>query len=118
LNSTLTATLAGQIVMEGFIHIKLNPVARRLLTRLVAIVPAVAVILIGGASATNGLLVLSQVVLSLNLPFAVVPLVWFTASRKRMGGLKAPLATTAIAAVIAAAIIALNSKLGFDAIAG
>jgi manganese transport protein len=92
LNSTLTATLAGQIVMEGFIHIKLNPVARRLLTRLVAIVPAVAVILIGGASATNGLLVLSQVVLSLTLPFAVVPLVWFTASRKRMGGLKAPLA--------------------------
>ena len=67
LNSTLTATLAGQIVMEGFINIKLNPVARRLLTRLVAIVPAVGVILIGGASATNGLLVLSQVVLSSHL---------------------------------------------------
>jgi manganese transport protein len=118
LNSTLTATLAGQIVMEGFIHIKLNPVARRMLTRLVAIVPAVAVILIGGGGATNGLLVLSQVVLSLTLPFAIVPLVWFTASRKRMGRLKAPLATTAVAAVIAVAIIALNTKLVFDAIAG
>ncbi|QBR72367.1 divalent metal cation transporter [Beijerinckiaceae bacterium] len=118
LNSTLTATLAGQIVMEGFVNIRLNPVARRLLTRLIAIVPAVAAILIGGASATNGLLVLSQVVLSLTLPFAVVPLVWFTASRKLMGSLVAPWLTSAVAAVIAIAIIALNSKLVFDAIAG
>lgn len=118
LNSTLTATLAGQIVMEGFINLRINPVARRLLTRLVAIVPAAGVILIGGAGATNGLLVFSQVVLSLTLPFAVVPLVWFTASRRRMGTLKAPVVITAIAMVIAAAIIALNSKLVFDALAG
>jgi manganese transport protein len=118
LNSTLTATLAGQIVMEGFVKIKLNPVARRLLTRLIAIVPAGAAILIGGAAATNGLLVMSQVVLSLTLPFAVVPLVWFTASRKLMGGLVAPWLTSAVAAVIALAIVALNSKLVFDAIAG
>jgi manganese transport protein len=118
MNSTLTATLAGQIVMEGFVNIRLNPVARRLLTRLVAIVPAVAVILIGGASATNGLLVLSQVVLSLALPFAVVPLVWFTASRGRMGGLVAPWTTSAIAGMIAVVIIGLNAKLVFDAIAG
>jgi manganese transport protein len=118
MNSTLTATLAGQIVMEGFVNIRLNPVARRLLTRLVAIVPAVAVILIGGASATNGLLVLSQVILSLTLPFAVVPLVWFTASRGRMGGLVAPWTTSAAAALIAVAIIGLNAKLVFDAIAG
>ena len=118
MNSTLTATLAGQIVMEGFINIKLNPVARRLLTRLVAIVPAVGVILIGGASATNGLLVLSQVVLSLTLPFAVVPWCGLPPHARGWGGLKAPLATTAIAAVIAVAIIALNAKLVFDAIAG
>jgi manganese transport protein len=118
LNSTLTATLAGQIVMEGFVNIRLNPVARRLLTRLVAIVPAAATVLIGGASATNGLLVLSQVVLSLTLPFAVVPLVWFTASRSLMGKLVAPRATSAVAALIAMAIIGLNAKLVFDAIAG
>src|SRR4029077_6991519 len=97
MNSTLTATLAGQIVMEGFVNIRLNPVARRLLTRLIAIVPAVATILISGASATNGLLVLSQVVLSLTLPFAVVPLVWFTTSRGWMGALVAPWTTSAIA---------------------
>jgi manganese transport protein len=117
-NSTLTATLAGQIVMEGFVNIRLNPVARRLLTRLLAIVPAVAVILISGASATNGLLVLSQVVLSLTLPFAVVPLVWFTASRGRMGALVAPWTTSVIAGLIAVAIIGLNAKLVFDALTG
>jgi manganese transport protein len=88
------------------------------LTRLVAIVPAVAVILIGGASATNGLLVLSQVILSLALPFAVVPLVCFTASRGRMGGLVAPRATTVAAGLIAVAIIGLNAKLVFDALTG
>ncbi|MEJ0093027.1 MAG: Nramp family divalent metal transporter [Methylocella sp.] len=115
LNSTLTATLAGQIIMEGFIKIKLNPIARRLLTRSIAIVPAIAAIYIGGESSTNNLLILSQVVLSLTLPFAVTPLVWFTASRKRMGSLTAPLATTAIAAIIAVAIIALNGKLVLDA---
>src|SRR5262249_9658772 len=111
LNSTLTATLAGQIVMEGFVQIRLNPVARRLLTRLMAIGPAAAAIIIGGASATNGLIVFSQVVLSLTLPFAVVPLVWFTASRKLMGKLAAPRTTSAIAGVIAIAIIGLNGKL-------
>ncbi len=118
LNSTLTATLAGQIIMEGFIHIRLNPAARRLLTRSIAIVPAVAAIFIGGEAATNGLLVLSQVVLSLTLPFAVVPLVWFTASRGRMGGLIAPRSTSALAALIALAIILLNGKLVLDAIVG
>jgi manganese transport protein len=118
LNSTLTATLAGQIIMEGFINIKLNPVARRLLTRSIAILPAIAAIYLGGEASTNNLLILSQVVLSLALPFAVVPLVWFTASRKRMGGLTAPLATSAVAALIASAIIALNGKLVLDAVAG
>jgi manganese transport protein len=118
LNSTLTATLAGQIVMEGFVHIRLNPVARRLLTRLVAIVPAAATLIIGGEAATNGLIVMSQVVLSLTLPFAVIPLVWLTASRSLMGKLAAPRTTTVAAALIAAAIIGLNAKLVFDAILG
>ncbi|WP_026608269.1 Nramp family divalent metal transporter [Methylocapsa acidiphila] len=118
LNSTLTATLAGQIVMEGFVKIRLNPAARRLLTRSIAIVPAVAAIFIGGEATTNSLLVLSQVVLSLTLPFAVVPLVWFTASRTRMGGLVAPRPTTAVAVLIALAIILLNGKLVLDAIVG
>jgi len=118
LNSTLTATLAGQIVMEGFVHIRLNPAARRLLTRLVAIVPAAATLMIGGEAATNGLIVLSQVVLSLTLPFAVIPLVWFTASRNLMGKLAAPRMTSAVAALIAIAIIGLNAKLVFDAMLG
>nr|WP_244532152.1 Nramp family divalent metal transporter [Methylocapsa palsarum] len=118
LNSTLTATLAGQIVMEGFINIRLSPVVRRMLTRAVAIVPAIAVIFISGPGAVNELLVLSQVVLSLALPFAVVPLVWLTASRARMGAFKASAPTTALAGVIALAIIVLNGKLILDAIAG
>jgi manganese transport protein len=118
LNSTLTATLAGQIVMEGFIEIKLNPVARRLLTRGIAIIPAILAVHLGGEGSTNQLLILSQVILSLALPFAVTPLVWFTASRKLMGALKAPLATSIAAAAIALAIIALNAKLVFDAIVG
>ncbi len=118
LNSTLTATLAGQIVMEGFVNIRLNPAARRLLTRLLAIVPAAATIIIGGEAATNGLIVLSQVVLSLTLPFAVVPLVWFTASRHLMGKLAAPRMTSVVAALIVMAIIGLNGKLVFDAILG
>jgi manganese transport protein len=118
LNSTVTATLAGQIVMEGFVRIRMRPALRRLVTRLIAILPAVAVTLIAGESATARLLVLSQVVLSLTLPFAVVPLVWFTASHRLMGELTAPRMTTAVAGVIAAAIIALNGKLLFDAMAG
>ncbi|WP_395665329.1 Nramp family divalent metal transporter [Methylocella sp.] len=118
LNSTLTATLAGQIIMEGFIRLKLSPVARRLLTRGVAIVPAVAVIYFGGEGSTNSLLILSQVVLSLALPFAVAPLVIFTASRKWMGELTAPAPTRAAAFAIAALIVGLNLKLIYDAAFG
>lgn len=84
LNSTVTATMAGQIVMEGFIDIKLVAWARRLVTRLVAIVPAIVVILIYGEAQLGQLLILSQVVLSLQLPFAVVPLVMFTASKAEL----------------------------------
>jgi manganese transport protein len=114
LNSTVTATMAGQIVMEGFIDIKLVAWARRLLTRLVAIVPAIVVILIYGEAQLGKLLVLSQVVLGLQLPFAVVPLVMFTASRAKLGPLVAPRWLTGIAAVVAAVVIALNVKLIFD----
>jgi manganese transport protein len=81
-------------------------------------VPAVTVILIGGGSATNGLIIVSQVILSLTLPFAVVPLVWFTASRARMGALVAPWTTSVIAGLIAAAIIGMNAKLVFDVLTG
>ncbi|MCG6207148.1 Nramp family divalent metal transporter [Rhodopseudomonas sp. HC1] len=114
LNSTITATLAGQIVMEGFIQFKMKPWMRRMITRMVAIVPAVGVTMWAGEKATGQLLILSQVVLSLQLPFAVVPLVMFTASRAKMGVFVAPRWLTASAAVIAVIIIALNMKLVFD----
>jgi manganese transport protein len=114
LNSTVTATMAGQIVMEGFLDIRLPPWLRRLVTRAVAIVPAAAVTIAYGESGTAKLLILSQVILSLQLPFAIVPLVLVTASRRKMGGLVAPRWLTAVAAVIAATIITLNVKLIVD----
>ncbi len=118
LNSTITATLAGQIVMEGFIRLRLAPATRRLITRAIAITPAIFVALYAGESATARLLVLSQVVLSVTLPFAVVPLMLFTAQRKVMGELIAPRRTTFVAGVIATAVIALNVKLLWDAAMG
>ncbi len=118
LNSTVTATLAGQAVMEGFINIKLAPWLRRLITRAIAVIPAAAVVLLYGEKETGKLLILSQVVLSLQLPFAVVPLVQFTASKAKMGALVAPKWLIALAVVIAASIIALNVKLLFDQIVG
>lgn len=84
-NSTLTGTLAGQIVMEGFLNIRMRPWLRRLLTRGIAIVPAIVVISISGEKGTTNLLVLSQVILSLQLSFAVIPLVIFTSDRVKMG---------------------------------
>jgi manganese transport protein len=118
LNSTITATLSGQIVMEGFLNWRIAPWLRRLVTRTIAIVPAVAVTLIAGEKGTGQLLILSQVVLSLQLPFAVVPLVMFTASRAKMGEYVAPRWLTALAALVAATIIALNAKLVFDLVIG
>ncbi|OIK14761.1 Nramp family divalent metal transporter [Bacillus sp. MUM 13] len=84
-NSTLTGTLAGQIVMEGFLNIKLKPWLRRLITRMIAIIPAVIVTLISGEKGTGQLLILSQVILSLQLSFAVIPLVMFTSDKNKMG---------------------------------
>jgi manganese transport protein len=118
LNSTVTATMAGQIVMEGFLDIKLPSWLRRLATRLVAIVPALLVTWIYGAGETAKLLILSQVVLGLQLPFAIVPLVIFTASRTKMGELVAPRWLTVTAAVVAAIIIVLNIKLLVDLAVG
>lgn len=114
LNSTVTATMAGQIVMEGFIHIKLAAWLRRLITRLVAIVPAAAVTIYYGEEQTGKLLILSQVILSLQLPFAIIPLIMFTASRRKMGDFCAPRWLSAIAVLIAAIIITLNIKMLYD----
>jgi manganese transport protein len=111
LNSTVTATLAGQAVMEGFIDVRLAPWLRRLVTRAVAIVPAAIVTIVYGQAETDKLPILSQVILSFQLPFAVVPLVMFTASRAKMGELIAPRWLTAVAAIVAVIIIALNIKL-------
>jgi manganese transport protein len=118
LNSTVTATMSGQIVMEGFLDLKLPPWLRRLITRAIAIVPAAAVTIAYGESGTAKLLILSQVILSLQLPFAVVPLVLMTGSRAKMGALAAPRWLTAFAALIAAVIIALNVKLIVDFVIG
>jgi manganese transport protein len=109
-NSTLTGTLAGQIVMEGFLRIRLRPWLRRLITRLIAIVPAVFVTAIYGEHGTASLLVFSQVVLSLQLPFAVVPLVAFTSNRKKMGQFVNPAWIMWLAWITAAIIITLNVK--------
>ena len=118
LNSTVTATLAGQAVMEGFVNLRLAPWQRRLVTRAIAIVPAAGVTILYGTAETGKLLILSQVILSLQLPFAVVPLVQFTASRAKMGELVAPKWLIATACTIAAVIIVLNIKLIIDFLTG
>lgn len=114
LNSTVTATLSGQIVMEGFIQLKIAPWLRRLITRGIAIVPAAIVTILYGESGTARLLVLSQVVLSFQLPFAIIPLVMFTADSNKMKGLPAPRWLTFAAWIIAVVVIALNMKLLWD----
>lgn len=116
LNSTVTATLSGQIVMEGFINFSVKPWVRRLITRGLAIIPAMAVTILYGQSGTAQLLVFSQVILSLQLPFAVVPLVLFTRDKLKMGRLVAPLWLTAATGAIAVILIALNMKMIWDAV--
>ena len=109
-NSTLTGTLAGQIVMEGFLNIRLRPWLRRLITRLIAIIPAVIVAALFGASGTAKLLLLSQVILSLQLSFAVIPLVLFTSDRRKMGEFVSPLWLRTLAWITTAVIVLLNGK--------
>jgi len=118
LNATVTATLAGQVVMEGFLRFRLPPVARRMVTRLIAIVPAIVVTWMHGASGTADLLILSQVVLSLQLPFAVIPLMLFAQDRTRLGALRAPTWQLALGWATALVILGLNIKLLSDAAFG
>ncbi|PYP41948.1 MAG: divalent metal cation transporter, partial [Gemmatimonadetes bacterium] len=110
-NSTLTGTLAGQIVMEGFLNIRIRPWLRRLITRLIAIVPAALTAIFFGESGTAKLLILSQVILSLQLSFAVFPLVWFTSDRLKMGEFVNPTWVKALAYLVAVVIAGLNAWL-------
>ena len=117
-NSTLTGTLAGQIVMEGFLNIRIRPWMRRLITRLIAIVPAVLVAIFYGASGTAKLLILSQVILSLQLSFAVIPLVTFTSDRAKMGRFANTAVVKVVAWSAAFVIAALNAWLLVQTVRG
>ncbi len=110
-SSTLTATMAGQIVMEGFLQIRLPDWKRRLLTRGLALIPAMATVILFGERATTNLLVLSQVVLSLQLPFAVIPRVWFCGRRGLMGELRSPLWLQFAGWLCASVIVSINLSL-------
>ena len=110
-SSTITGTLAGQIIMEGYLQLRINPWARRLLTRLLAIVPALIVILIYGEEEIDALLILSQVILSLQLGFAIIPLIHFVSDKKKMGNFAINNITKITAWVIAAVLIVLNLKM-------
>ncbi|MDE5444809.1 Mn(2+) uptake NRAMP transporter MntH [Bradyrhizobium sp. CSA207] len=118
LNSTVTATLAGQIVMEGFLDLRLPSWARRLVTRGIAIIPVIVVTAIYGERGTADLLVFSQVVLSMQLPFAVVPLVRFVSDRRKMGKFAIPAWVAGIAWIVAGVIVVLNLKLLADTLFG
>ncbi len=109
-NSTLTGTLAGQIVMEGFLQIRLKPWLRRLITRFLAILPAVLVIGIAGDNKVTSLLILSQVVLCFQLPFAVIPLIQFTGNRKKMGEFTNSRVTVVTGWIVAATILFFNAE--------
>ena len=117
-NATLTGTLAGQIVMEGFINLRLRPWLRRLITRIIAIIPAVIVVYLYGERGSGALLVLSQVILSMQLPFAVFPLVMFTSDRVKMGRFVSPMWVRMLAWFIALVIAALNVWLLYQTFAG
>jgi len=110
-SSTLTGTLAGQIVMEGFLNFRMRPFLRRLVTRALAIVPAALTIYIAGDKSTFGLLILSQVILSMQLPFAVIPLIHFTSDRSRMGSFSNKTWVRALSWITAAVIVGLNLRL-------
>jgi manganese transport protein len=117
-SSTITGTLAGQIVMEGFVQLRLRPIVRRLLTRALALVPAVATIVWAGERATGDLLVLSQVVLSLQLSFAVIPLIHLVSDPRWMGQYAIRPLLQAVSWLTALTIAVLNLKLSWDAVAG
>jgi manganese transport protein len=116
-SSTLTGTMAGQVVMEGFLNFRMRPWLRRLVTRSLAIVPAALTIYFAGDQSTFGLLILSQVILSMQLPFAVIPLIHFTSDRARMGSFGNSLWVRVLAWSTAAVIVGLNLRLAWMAIA-
>ena len=113
-SSTVTGTLSGQIVMEGYLNLRLNPWIRRLLTRLVAIVPAVLVIGLMGEGRVDELLVFSQVILSLQLGFAVIPLIHFVSDKKTMGEFAIKFWVKTLAWIVASILVFLNANLVFD----
>ena len=107
-SSTLTGTMAGQMVMEGFLNFRMRPWLRRLITRTLAIIPAALTIYFAGDKATLGLLLLSQVILSMQLPFAIIPLIHFTSDRGAHGRVRQPRWVNALAWITAAVIVGLN----------
>lgn len=113
-SSTITGTLAGQIVMEGYLHLRINPMFRRLLTRVIAIIPALLVILINGENNIDSLLVLSQVILSLQLGFAIIPLIHFTSDKKTMGKFAIKPLVIVTASLITAILVYLNIRMVFE----
>jgi len=115
-SSTITGTLAGQIVMEGYLNLRIQPWVRRIITRLIAIIPAVVVILIYGESVTGKLLILSQVILSLQLGFAIIPLIHFVSDKTKMKGFHISKTTQIVSWIIALIIVSLNGKLVYDEI--
>ncbi|WP_333599100.1 Nramp family divalent metal transporter [Flavobacterium sp.] len=117
-SSTITGTLAGQIIMEGYLNLRIQPWIRRIITRLIAIVPAVIAILYFGESVTGKLLILSQVILSLQLGFAIIPLIHFVSDKTKMKGFHISKTTQMASWIIAAIIVSLNAKLVFDEING
>lgn len=117
-SSTITGTLAGQIIMEGYLNLRIQPWVRRIITRLIAIVPAVVVISIFGESVTGKLLILSQVILSLQLGFAIIPLIHFVSDKSKMKGFHISVVTQIAGWIIASIIVSLNAKLVFDEIKG
>jgi manganese transport protein len=117
-SSTITGTLAGQVIMEGYLNLRIQPWVRRIITRLIAIVPAVIAIMYFGESVTGKLLILSQVILSLQLGFAIIPLIHFVSDKTKMKGFHISKTTQVASWLIAAIIVSLNAKLVFDEITG
>ncbi len=115
-SSTITGTLAGQIIMEGYLNLRIQPWVRRIITRLIAIVPAVIVILVYGESATGKMLIFSQVILSLQLGFAIIPLIHFVSDKSKMKGFHIGKVTQITSWIVALIIVSLNAKLVFDEI--
>lgn len=117
-SSTITGTLAGQIIMEGYLNLRIQPWVRRIITRLIAIVPAVIVISIFGESVTGKMLILSQVILSLQLGFAIIPLIHFVSDKSKMKGFHISKITQIASWTVALIIVSLNAKLVFNEIQG